>query len=53
MFWFQITFSSDDEGTSALDANGQELSGRKLKVNTAKENNRCSGGGNGGGHRDY
>ena len=33
-----ITFSSDEEGKNALDANGNELAGRKLNVNTAKDN---------------
>ncbi len=37
-----ITFSSDEEGEKALAANGVELDGRKLNVNTAKESNRGS-----------
>jgi RNA recognition motif-containing protein len=41
-----ITYASDDEGKNALEANGQELDGRKLRVNTAKEGG--SGGGGGG-----
>lgn len=48
-----ITYASDAEGEKALEANGADLDGRKLRVNTAKEN----GGGGGarrggpGGHR--
>ena len=50
-----ITFASDDEGEKALAADGTELSGRKLRVNTAKDNPRRGGGGGGhrGGGRDY
>jgi RNA recognition motif-containing protein len=46
-----ITFASDEEGEKALEANGVELDGRKLNVNTAKDNNRRSGGS--AGRRDY
>jgi len=35
-----ITFASDQEGESALAANGQELDGRKLNVNTAQDKKR-------------
>ena len=42
-----ITFSSDEEGKNALEANGQELDGRKLNVNTAKDDARRGGGGGG------
>lgn len=35
-----ITFASDDEGVRALEANGVDLDGRKLKVNTAQEKQR-------------
>lgn len=45
-----ITFSSDDEGKNALNANDTEFQGRKLRVNTAKENTRRGGG---GGRRHY
>lgn len=43
-----VTYASDQDSESALAANGVELSGRKLKVNIAREDNR-TGGGNGGG----
>ncbi len=32
-----ITFSSDEEGESALSAHDVELDGRKLRVNTAQD----------------
>lgn len=35
-----ITYSTDDEGEAALAANGAEFEGRKLNVNTAKDNPR-------------
>jgi len=41
-----VTYASDDEGQKALDANGTELDGRKLNVNTAKDNNNRRGGTN-------
>ena len=45
-----ITYASDEEGTKALEANGIDLDGRKLKVNTAKESTgRRGGGGDRGG----
>ena len=44
-----ITFSSSEEGKNALEANGAELDGRKLNVNTAKDN-RGSRGERGGRH---
>jgi cold-inducible RNA-binding protein len=50
-----ITFASDEEGEAALAANGTELDGRSLNVNTAKDNNTRGGGsrgGFGGGGRD-
>jgi|SaaInl4_135m_RNA_FD_contig_21_169665_length_432_multi_6_in_0_out_0_1 cold-inducible RNA-binding protein len=50
-----VTFASDQEGESALAANGVEFKGRKLNVNTAKDNNRRGGGekrGGGGYHSD-
>ena len=47
-----ITYSNEDQGTAALDANGTEIDGRKLSVNTAKDNNRGSGGGGGRGRDD-
>ena len=31
-----ITFSSDEEGLQALEANGKDLLGRNMNVNTAK-----------------
>lgn len=47
-----VTYGSDEDGQKALAANGADLDGRKLKVNTAKENTtRRSGGSNGGGYR--
>ncbi|OGT53784.1 MAG: hypothetical protein A3E84_02135 [Gammaproteobacteria bacterium RIFCSPHIGHO2_12_FULL_42_13] len=48
-----ITYSSNQECENALAANGVEMSGRKLKVNIARDDNRRSGGGggNGGGFR--
>lgn len=52
-----ITYASDQHCESALAANGADLSGRKLKVNIAREDNRRAGGGapgnggNGGGFR--
>lgn len=42
-----ITFTSDQEGQNALEANGIELDGRKLNVNTAKDNPRRGGAGGG------
>ncbi len=48
-----VTFSSDEEGESALEANGDDLDGRSLKVSTAKENtNRRPGGNRQFNHRD-
>lgn len=51
-----VTFSSDNEGEAALAGNGAELDGRKLNVNTARDNDRSdrSGGrgGRSGGNRD-
>lgn len=45
-----ITFASSQECDNALVANGVEMSGRKLKVNVARENGGRGGrGGNGGG----
>lgn len=52
-----ITFSSEDEGKSALDAHDHELGGRKLNVKTATDKpaggrgGRGGRGGNGGGDR--
>lgn len=43
-----ITYASDEEGQKALEANGLDLDGRKLKVNTAKESTGRRGGGGGG-----
>ncbi len=51
-----VTFGSDQEGQNALEANGVDLDGRKLNVNTAKDNNRRTGGGGkpgGGGRGGY
>ena len=51
-----ITYSSDEEGLKAVEeANGAELDGRRMNVNTAKEDRRRSGGGsrNSGGNRNY
>ena len=45
-----ITYTSDQEGQNALVANGAELDGRKLIVNTAKESTRR---GKSGGSRRY
>lgn len=46
-----ITYASDDEGKKALEADGVELDGRKMRVNTAKDNagggSRRGGGGGG------
>jgi RNA recognition motif-containing protein len=39
-----ITFGSDQDCENALAANGVELSGRKLKVNIARDDNRTGGG---------
>jgi len=47
-----ITFASDKEGESALAANGTDLGGRKLNVNTAKDNNRGGDRGGRGGRGD-
>ena len=44
-----ITYGSNQECESAVEkANGVELSGRKLKVNVARDDNRRSAGGAGG-----
>ena len=48
-----ITFKDDEGGEAALAADGTELDGRKLKVNTAKESTRRSGGGRGGDRGGY
>ena len=50
-----ITFASDEEGEAALAANGVDLDGRRLNVNTAKDNNTRGGGSRGGfgGGSDY
>lgn len=45
-----ITYASDEEGQKALEANGIDLDGRKLKVNTAKES---TGGGRRGGGNNH
>lgn len=39
-----ITFGSDQECENAIAANGVELSGRTLKVNIARDDNRTGGG---------
>lgn len=39
-----ITFSANQDCENALAANGVELSGRKLKVNIARDDNRTNGG---------
>ncbi len=44
-----ITYASSDEAQASLAADGEELDGRKLKVNIAKESTRRTGGGGGGG----
>lgn len=44
-----ITYASNEEGKKALAANGTELGGRKLNVNTANDDKR--GGKSGGGRR--
>lgn len=44
-----VTYTSDQDSESALAANGVELSGRKLKVNIAREDNRTAGNGGGRG----
>jgi RNA recognition motif-containing protein len=44
-----ITFASDQSAKDSLASDGIELSGRKMKVNEAKEEVRRSGGGGGGG----
>ena len=44
-----ITFATEDGSEKALSANGSEMSGRKLKVNAAKENNDRGGRGGRGG----
>ena len=44
-----ITFVDSQAANSALDLNGTDLQGRKLKVNLAKDDERRSGGGGGGG----
>lgn len=46
-----ITFSSNEEGEAAVAANGQELDGRKLNVNTAKDDRERGGKGGRGGDR--
>jgi len=51
-----ITFEAPQGAEAALKADGVELSGRKLRVNMARENNRRgggTGGGNGGGQRRF
>lgn len=52
-----ITYSTPEEADSALSANGQEIDGRKLRVNIAQDNNRSGGGGarrgGGGGARHH
>lgn len=42
-----ITFGSDEAGENALQADGKELDGRRLKVNTARDD-RERGGDRGG-----
>lgn len=39
-----ITYGSNQDSENALSANGVELSGRKLKVNIARDDNRTGGG---------
>ena len=46
-----ITYSSAQECENAVAANGVEMSGRKLRVNIARDDNRRSGGGGSGGPR--
>ena len=46
-----ITQSSGKECENAVAANGVEMSGRKLRVNIARDDNRRSGGGGSGGPR--
>ncbi len=46
-----ITFESDDQAQNALDFNGQEFQGRKLKVNIAMERQSRGGNRGGGGRR--
>lgn len=51
-----VTFSDEDSAKSALEFDGKELDGRRLKVNFAKkkQDNRSGGGGHRGGFsRDY
>lgn len=49
-----ITYSTPDEANSALSANGQEIDGRKLRVNIAQDSNRGGRkGGGGGGARNH
>lgn len=50
-----ITYSTPDEANAALSANGEEVDGRKLRVNIAQDNNRGGrrGGGGGGGARNH
>ncbi len=43
-----ITFTTDQAAKDSLVSDGVELSGRKMKVNEAKEEVRRSGGGGGG-----
>lgn len=43
-----ITFGQDEPIEDALALNGTEFQGRRIKVNTAKEESRTGGGGGGG-----
>ena len=47
-----VTFTTEDEATAGLEAlDGQELDGRRLRVDRAQERARSGGGGGGGGGR--
>jgi cold-inducible RNA-binding protein len=47
-----ITFADGNAAQAALEVNGSEVQGRRVKVNFAKEDNR-SGGGGGRGRREW
>jgi len=49
-----VTMGTPEEAQAAIDAlNGKDLDGRALTVNIAKPREERSGGGNGGGRREY
>ena len=49
-----ITMSTPEEAQAAIDAlNGRDLDGRALTVNAAKPREERSGGGSGGGRREF